>query len=205
MNDQSSGVRSVFNEAAPSSLMSSPSSGLVFARRKRSAFKGPMIHTANLFASSGMGTPGLPAGEQSSEGASNSMGRARARKSQIIEEEEDMEEEDIEEVDAFSPDPERDTSFDTARRSEEVSAILQEEKGKEPETSPTAVREAKDTKPVLAPAPDLDSSPVRPPRTSSLGAPKAADPDTVSPAASREGTPATSAGEDTKLPSSERA
>ncbi|KAJ9267333.1 hypothetical protein DTO195F2_566 [Paecilomyces variotii] len=201
VNDQSGGIRSVFNEAAPSSLVSSPSSGLVFARRKRSAFKGPMIHTANLFASSGMGTPGLPAGEQSSEGAGNSLGRPRARKSQIIEEEEDIEDEEIEEVDAFSPLPERDTSFDTARRSEEISTSLQEGKGKEPDASLTAEQEAKDSKPVLAPAPDLDSSPVRPPRTSSLGAPKTADPDTVPPAASRQGTPAESASETTKLSS----
>lgn len=90
-------MSSSFNEAAPQPLMYSPSSSLVFARRKRSAFKGPMIHTTNLVVSGaelGSPTPGQA-------GASNpgaSAGRPVARKSQIIEEEFD---DDTEEVDAF--------------------------------------------------------------------------------------------------------
>ncbi|KAG5288467.1 protein kinase [Histoplasma capsulatum G186AR] len=102
---------SAFNEAAPSSLLSSPVSGLVFARRKRSAFKGPSLATSAVSASSGPGTPGLPKPRDGVVGASSGAQAAGsgARKSQIIEEEDEVPfdcDEDIEEVDTFEPDEE---------------------------------------------------------------------------------------------------
>lgn len=90
-------MQSVFNEAAPAPFLSSPASSLVFARRKRSTFKGPLSGLSPENAGPGNGgNNGLQAGS-----------RPATRKSQIIEEEDDDEE--IEEVDAFSepdPDPE---------------------------------------------------------------------------------------------------
>ncbi|PGH07655.1 CAMK/CAMKL protein kinase [Blastomyces parvus] len=101
---------SAYNEAAPGSILSSPSSGLVFARRKRSAFKGPSLATSALSATSGPGTPGLPKSREGVIGTSTGVQAAGsgARKSQIIEEEEDeipfdYDDEDIEEVDTFDP------------------------------------------------------------------------------------------------------
>ena len=89
--------------------MSSPASSLVFARRKRSAFKGPAIGTT-LLGTPPIGSPSLPRPEKHGEGGEKlAMG---ARKSQVIEEEEEsgsfhteeeFEEEYIEEVEAFSP------------------------------------------------------------------------------------------------------
>jgi len=92
---------SAFNEAAPVPFLHSPSSSLVFARRKRSTFKGPMIHTSNLVAPGMLSSP-IP-GQY--DGEPNVLGRPATRKSQIIEEEEDAEdiEEEIEEVDDFGP------------------------------------------------------------------------------------------------------
>ncbi|QSS62260.1 protein kinase [Histoplasma capsulatum] len=102
---------SAFNEVAPSSLLSSPVSGLVFARRKRSAFKGPSLAASTISASSGPGTPGLPKPRDGVVGASSGAQAAGsgARKSQIIEEEDEVPfdcDEDIEEVDTFEPDEE---------------------------------------------------------------------------------------------------
>jgi hypothetical protein len=102
------------DETAPT--LSTPPTGLVFARRKKSAFKGPMLNGALLGLSLGTGQPspslraregsagrpnlGLHDLNRSTSGRSN---KAR-RKSQIIEEEEEDEnEEAIEEVDAFDP------------------------------------------------------------------------------------------------------
>ena len=134
---------SAFNEAAPAPLLYSPSSSLVFARRKRSTFKGPMIHTSTLMAPAGMlhsPVPCQPDGESSIP-----AGRPVARKSQIIEEEEDVEdiEEDIEEVDEFD--------------GPEVSGPVQPDQ----DTKSSA----------LDPAPELEASPIRPPRSSSLRSP----------------------------------
>ncbi|OJJ89530.1 non-specific serine/threonine protein kinase [Aspergillus glaucus CBS 516.65] len=137
-------MHSMFNEAAPAPLLASPSSSLVFARRKRSTFKGPMVHTANLMVSGGMAGTEFPSGAIVPESAA--AARPTARKSQIIEEEEDAEDEEIEEVDAFS--------------------------GPEEEQSSPTLRKA-----FLAPAPDIHSSPSRPPRSSSL---RAARPPVVS-------------------------
>jgi hypothetical protein len=102
------------DEAAPT--LSTPPTGLVFARRKKSAFKGPALNGALLGLNPGAGQPspslrpregsagrpnlGLHDLNRSTSGRSN---KAR-RKSQIIEEEEEDEnEEAIEEVDAFDP------------------------------------------------------------------------------------------------------
>jgi hypothetical protein len=136
---------SVFNEAAPAPLLYSPSSSLVFARRKRSAFKGPMLHTSNSTAPAGMLHSPVPG--QPDEESSVPAGRPVARKSQIIEEEEDTEEveEEIEEVDEFDV-PEEDSG-----------PALSE---KDPKTS------------ALDPAPELEASPIRPPRSSSLRSPR---------------------------------
>lgn len=106
-----------FSEDAPShghdhQGTSGPGS-LVFARRKKSAFKGPVLNTS-LFAHSipgGPGTPGLRAREDSGPerhgGIGRSMsGRSRSRKrgSVVIEEEDEEGDEDyVEEVEAFSP------------------------------------------------------------------------------------------------------
>jgi hypothetical protein len=102
------------DEAAPT--LSTPPTGLVFARRKKSAFKGPVLNGALLGLNLGSGQPspslraregsagrlnlGLHDLNRSTSGRSNKA----QRKSQIIEEEEEDEnEEAIEEVDAFDP------------------------------------------------------------------------------------------------------
>ncbi|OJJ47459.1 hypothetical protein ASPZODRAFT_130930 [Penicilliopsis zonata CBS 506.65] len=164
---------SIFNEAAPVPLMYSPSSSLVFARRKRSAFKGPMV-TANLMVSAGMPAPNLPPASEGSGGAAD--GRPMARKSQIIEEEDlEEDEEDIEEVDNFSGAEDQMTHPDEHEGrilGEPFEPELTITKVGSEETAPDqSVRAGSpDTihKPLLAPAPDLDSSPLRPPRSSSL-------------------------------------
>ncbi|KAL1965630.1 hypothetical protein VTN77DRAFT_5307 [Rasamsonia byssochlamydoides] len=161
LRDPNAGIYSVFNETAPAPLMSSPASGLVFARRKRTAFKGPMLHTANLMISGGLGTPGLGPDLQAGEEAST---RPRTRKSQIImEEEDDVEDEDIEEVDAFSSPEVLETSFN------EVDKALDEPAGQDKHGQEQAVAvESEDHKHVLAPAPDLSPINVRPPLSPSL-------------------------------------
>lgn len=104
-----------FNEAAPGMRAADPgtpaSGGLVFARRKKSAFRGPMLNTG-LFAQGvpgGPGTPGLrgreASGPQRKMGVNRSpSGRSQSRKrGSVVIEEEEEDEEEIEEVDAFSP------------------------------------------------------------------------------------------------------
>jgi hypothetical protein len=170
----SHGIYSVFNETAPGPLISSPSSGFVYARRKRSAFKGPLLHTANLMASNGLGTPGIPSDGQDGDGASSEHPRSGTRKSQIIEEEEDdFQEEDIEEVDSFSNADEADVSLDeTGDVSMDNEATTSDVHSKAPvpeigEGDATAANH----KLVLAPAPDLRDSGMHPPRSSSLNLP----------------------------------
>jgi Protein kinase domain len=111
-----------FNEVAPGLVngnhgtSASGGGSLIFARRKKSAFKGLTLHTSPFAHSvpNGPGTPGLRAREDSGperlRGLGRSMsGRSRSQKrgSVVIEEEEEEEEdddgEDIEEVEAFSP------------------------------------------------------------------------------------------------------
>jgi serine/threonine protein kinase len=72
---------------------SSASGGLVFAKRKKNIFKGPMLNTSSPMATSS-------GGSHSRAGShSRSASQAGRRSGEIIEEED----EDIEEVDAFSP------------------------------------------------------------------------------------------------------
>lgn len=83
-----------FNAAPP------PSPGLVFAKRKRSPFKGPML---------AVNTQGSPAWRRGSDagGGSRSQSIQGRRSGEIMgiteEEEEEEEEEEVEEVDDFSP------------------------------------------------------------------------------------------------------
>ncbi|KAL4797338.1 hypothetical protein BDV19DRAFT_359413 [Aspergillus venezuelensis] len=149
IEDNESVGNSSFNEAAPAPMLYSPHSSLVFARRKRTTFKGPMVHTANLMASSGMGDP---TGEARLDGPLKAS-RPATRKSQIIEEEEDAEDE-YEEVDHFTG-----TEEEPASPTGVVSSD-------HPDPDSLSGR----SQPVLEPAPDLDSSPLRPPRSSSLRA-----------------------------------
>ncbi|PGH28934.1 CAMK/CAMKL/MARK protein kinase [[Emmonsia] crescens] len=125
-----------YNEAAPSSLLSSPASVLVFARRKRSAFKGPSLATSALSASSGPGTPGLPKSREGVVGTSSGapVAGSGARKSQIIEEEEDevpfdCDEEDIEEVDTFDPVEETSAAFMDCRSSTDDTPTINTDPG----------------------------------------------------------------------------
>lgn len=102
-----------------------------------------MIHTSNLISPAGMvhsPVPGQPDGESSIP-----AGRPVARKSQIIEEEEDAEdiEEEIEEVDEFDG----------------------------PEASGPAQPDEDAKSSALDPSPELEASPIRPPRSSSLRSP----------------------------------
>jgi hypothetical protein len=168
----SHGIYSVFNETAPAPLMSSPSSGFVFARRKRTAFKGPMLHTANLIVSNGLGTPSLSPELQTVDV------RPTTRKSQIIEEEEDdLEDEDIEEVDTFSNPDGVDVSFEDAGEA----TLDNEPVGEDLQTQEPAPGSLEDDatatihRPVLAPAPDLRDSGLHPPRSSSLNLPDLQD------------------------------
>jgi hypothetical protein len=159
LNDVTTGIYSVFNESAPAAagVTSSPSSGLVFAKRKRSAFKGPMLNTASLAvpsANSAPLTPGFAPGRGTEASREiKLLGRPGTRKSQIIEEEEDAEGEDeeIEEVETFTPDATK-TSFEGIHTTDEMHIeTLNDE----------------NPLPVLAPPADIGPS-LHPPRSSSL-------------------------------------
>ncbi|EAW11161.1 non-specific serine/threonine protein kinase [Aspergillus clavatus NRRL 1] len=160
--DGSGRGQSMFNEAVPTPMLYSPSSSLVFARRKRSAFRGPMIHTANLMVSGGMAAPEFPnEGMAVDQIPVPAKARATTRKSQIIEEEEDMEEEEeeFEEVETFdSPDEDPGSPVDSVVKSDGDFKAL--------ESATNSCGQGR--KPALAPAPNLDSSPPCPPRSSSL-------------------------------------
>lgn len=157
-------MSSAFNEAAPGPILYSPSSSLVFARRKRSAFKGPMLHTSNLMVSGSVIHSPLPGQAADSGDAIPAAGRPAARKSQIIEEEEDDEgfEDEIEEVDEFDG-PEEDIG--TVVADGEITPRVSNAQVPEA-SSPVSSRKL-----VLEPAPELESSPARPPRSSSLRSP----------------------------------
>ncbi|KAI9872240.1 MAG: hypothetical protein M1830_001876 [Pleopsidium flavum] len=90
---------STYNESA---TFASPT-GLVFAKRKKSPFKGPMLNVSSITTT----TPGSSSasganhrGRDSSVGGSRSASAAGRRSGEIIEEED---EDEIEEVEAFSP------------------------------------------------------------------------------------------------------
>jgi hypothetical protein len=131
-----------------------------------------MLHTANLMVSGGMGTVSspLPGQQPNNSGLDPAAARPGTRKSQIIEEEEDVEdmEEDIEEVDEFDPADEVIPGSPDEIIKPQTPIIDTPEHEHALETgSPSSTR-----KPVLAPSPDLDSSPLHPPRSSSLRAPR---------------------------------
>ena len=94
-------VNAAFNTLPP------PSPGLIFARRKRNLFKGPMLSVAGLGPGFGTARGSRGAGEASSRRSSGQGGGAGRRSGEIIEEEDEdeeaEEEDDIEEVDEFSP------------------------------------------------------------------------------------------------------
>ncbi|EEP82988.1 OSK2 protein [Uncinocarpus reesii 1704] len=189
-------LHSVFNESAPLTIMSSPSSSLVFARRKRSAFKGPTLNTSNLIASNGGGTPVLPRRRESLfDAPSGDTSALGPRKSQIIEEEEELfqshvfEDEEVEEVDGFSPVDERSPDLVQGRASLDVitSQSIATSAATGPVTNASAsspsTRDTKSPEPQLLPAAEIESTqypsfhpsaaqpesdPVRPPRSSSL-------------------------------------
>jgi serine/threonine protein kinase len=165
--DHTGQMPSSFNEAAPAPLLYSPSSSLVFARRKRSLFKGPMIHTSNLMGPGGPISSPLP-GQSNTNDAEIPIVRPAARKSQIIEEEEDDGiEEEIEEVDEFDDPGTPGTPGDL---------VIPDDHGDEtPKVSMEFESESPGKTP-FAPVPNLETSPLRPPRSSSLRSP---DKDTV--------------------------
>ncbi|KAL9620813.1 MAG: hypothetical protein Q9160_004713 [Pyrenula sp. 1 TL-2023] len=106
-NDKSDDSSKAYNERIPNDAstprLATPS-GLVFARRKKSPFRGPAINTSSpLLGGPGPGTPTLKGRRGSGDLLRSSSGRAPNRRSQIIEEEEDEGEEVVEEVEAFSP------------------------------------------------------------------------------------------------------
>lgn len=119
-----------------------------------------MIHTFNLVPPGGMVHSPLPGQSPGGGEPSAPAGRPAARKSQIIEEEEDTEqiEEEIEEVEEFEEDV-------TAENEPPVDDAAQNS-GQATETgSPVSGR-----KPALEPAANLETGPI-PPRSSSLRSP----------------------------------
>ena len=106
-------LSTVPDEGAPA--ISPLSTGLVYARRKKSAFKGPMLNGALFGLNVGSGQPSPMVRAREGSAGRLSLGlhdlnrdtggasKATQRKSQIIEEEEEDDEEAIEEVDAFEP------------------------------------------------------------------------------------------------------
>jgi hypothetical protein len=170
------GIYSVFNEAVAGPSAAAPQSpGFIFARRKRTPFRGPMLHTNTLMFTNGPGTPNLSPPLQREAALSETV-KPHARKSQIIEEEDDDMEEDIEEVDTFSDPGICDTSFTAANEPEEdgdqtIVIAPVEESNEETKTLEDISQEAS-----LEPAID-PSSPI-PPRTSSLSDPEVLHPQT---------------------------
>jgi hypothetical protein len=161
--DHAGQMPSSFNEAAPAPLLYSPSSSLVFARRKRSLFKGPMIHTTNLMVSGGVVNSPLPSQPANTGVPDIGTGRPAARKSRIIEEEEDEAgiEEEIEEVD----------EFDGPSTPGEI-VIPDDHKGETPRVSVESETGCPSSgKTPFAPTTNVATSPLRPPRSSSLRSP----------------------------------
>lgn len=145
--------------------MSSPSSGLVFARRKRSAFKGPMLgHPSPLFGGA-LGTSRPTEGAASRDGGDQRPG---TRKSQIIEEEEDEmieDDDEYEDVDRFSPTDDKEMDFEEAQERLDDSVLKTADEA-ELVNETTQMREL--TIPALTPSPEPNVDPLRPPRSSSL-------------------------------------
>ncbi|EFE42462.1 hypothetical protein TRV_02770 [Trichophyton verrucosum HKI 0517] len=177
-------LTSAFNEAAPA-LIPSPSSGPIFARRKRATFKGPTLSSTHMLSGAGPGTPSLMRSRASSV-ASGEIMMAGARKSQIIEEEEDevLPDDTTEEVDCFSPTDERGPGFPEsssldAKYANAIAAAATMDpanlrSGSERDGSPDSrqlLPAAEITElPSFSkiPSTEHDRSPLRPPRSSSL-------------------------------------
>ncbi|CAG8057231.1 unnamed protein product [Penicillium olsonii] len=163
--DRSGSMSTSFNEAAPAPLLYSPSSSLVFARRKRSAFKGPMLHTSNLMVSNGTASSPIAGQPVNPSDSDVSVGRPVARKSQIIEEEEDDDgvEEDLDEVD------EVDEFDDPGTPGTPGDMVISDDQN---DTTPkVSVELDSPSRTPFAPVPNLETSPLRPPRSSSLRSP----------------------------------
>ncbi|WEW60319.1 hypothetical protein PRK78_005804 [Emydomyces testavorans] len=189
-NNGNGAFHDVFNESAPAPIMSSPSSSLVFARRKRSAFKGPTINTSNLLASGVAGTPALARRREALfDGPLGNAPVLGPRRSQIIEEEEELfeghtfDDDEVEEVEGFSPIDQNSPTFIQGRASldilssQSIAAEAAEASGTanpttkspEPQLLPAAEIEKSSQFPVFHPsATQSDSDIVLPPRSSSL-------------------------------------
>lgn len=113
-----------------------------------------MIHTTNLMVSGGIANSSMPGQPMDTSGPDLAPGRPAARKSQIIEEEEDVEgiEEEIEEVDEFE-EPTTPGGFFT------------------PDEQPAETESPSSGRTPFDPILNLDTSPLRPPRSSSLRSP----------------------------------
>ena len=91
-------VRAPANSYNESANFSTPTVGLVFTKRKKTPFRGPMLSVGT---SGNAGSPsGKPRDSSTGRGGSRSTSVAGRRSGEIIEEED---EEEVEEVDAFSP------------------------------------------------------------------------------------------------------
>ena len=92
-------VRASPNNYNESANFQTPSAGLVFAKRKKTPFRGPML---SMGTSGNAGSPsGKPRDSSTGRGGSRSTSVAGRRSGEIIEEED----EEVEEVDTFSPVP----------------------------------------------------------------------------------------------------
>ncbi|KAI1949452.1 hypothetical protein LOY89_005914 [Ophidiomyces ophidiicola] len=188
-----SALNTSFNEPSPTPIMSSPSSSLVFARRKRSAFKGPLLNTS-MTSVSGSTTPALLRRKEALFPAASNDPSLGSRKSQIIEEEDEcfedhvFEDEDVDEIDGFSPVDEKSPTFVCARSSLDIvssrSSPVPDTFGPSAPGLSSAIRGVNSAEPQLLPAAEFaepsefssscpsvfhsDSDPFRPPRSSSL-------------------------------------
>ncbi|KAF1943660.1 kinase-like protein [Clathrospora elynae] len=102
-----SGFLPGFNESSAAfgnnNALSPQSPGLVFAKRKKSPFKGPMLNVATSNTPAGGGAWRSRSGEGGSRGTSVQGRRSGEIMGITEEEEEEEEDEDVEEVDSFSP------------------------------------------------------------------------------------------------------
>lgn len=196
LNDTS---HNAFDESAPP-LMSSPTSSLVFARRKRTTFKGPSLNASNSVMGGDGGTPGLPRTREGlfGESITSSSTMARPRKSQIIEEEDEVledefEDEDVEDVDTFDKSPSllatrpsldvQGTTPLAANPTTTTSTVKSSdlEEASEPQLLPAAEIKEPQFPPFrpISPRSDTDQDLVHPPRSSSLREPKPGTPSSL--------------------------
>jgi hypothetical protein len=122
-----------------------------------------MVHTGNTVVSNGFATPNLSPPFLKGVGVQDTA-KPATRKSQIIEEGDEIEEEDIEEVDTFSNPDIADEKIEPFIEPIEEKLHIETAFAEKAEASSSS-------KPVLQPAPDLPSPGVHPPRSSSLNTP----------------------------------